>query len=228
MRICWIIGITSTWIGGRRGGGRSSGGGGGSWGRFEIQNRGEDLSGTRSNETSGGDNETREPIRALRLRRRSWSVVWGSGSGGGGSAGSDHFAARLRSEDGSHVGVVGAEHDTRSSFAAAFCFHHFSQFYLLRLFCLWTPSKPHFPETDAEFDCCSGYLRFIAFFLSVLTKNKKGLSVCVPGKSLRFFFWLKSLRYYSLQCFHYLFFWQVFSLFNVFITFLLRLKFFNI
>lgn len=220
MRICWIIGITSTWIGGRRGGGRSSGGGGGSWGRFEIQNRGEDLSGTRSNETSGGDNETREPIRALRLRRRSWSVVWGSGSGGGGSAGSDHFAARLRSEDGSHVGVVGAEHDTRSSFAAAFCFHHFSQFYLLRLFCLWTPSKPHFPETDAEFDCCSGYLRFIAFFLSVLTKNKKGLSVCVPGKSLRFFFLteISSLLFFTMfsllvfltgvftfQCFHYFF-----------------------
>ena len=68
----------------------------------EIQNRGEDFSGARSNETRGRDNETREPIRARRLRRRSGSVVGGVAPRGGAPARSDDFAAGSRSGNGSH------------------------------------------------------------------------------------------------------------------------------
>jgi len=85
--------------------GRRSSGRWRSRGRFKIQNRSQNLSGTRSNETSRRDNETWKPIRAFRLRLNLWwsgSGVRGAVSGDGGTAESDHFASRLRSGNGSH------------------------------------------------------------------------------------------------------------------------------
>ena len=104
MRIHWIEIITSIGIVSGRGMRRRS------RGRIrrriiEIQNRGEDFSGARSNETRGRDNETRDPIRARRLRRRRrrrGAVVGGATPCGCAPARADNFAGGSRSGNGSH------------------------------------------------------------------------------------------------------------------------------
>lgn len=112
--------ITSVGISIRRRRGRKSSRWGRTRWRFKIQNRGQNLPGTRSNETSRRDNETRKPIRALRLRlrlRRWWngSGVRSAVSRGGGTAETNHFASRLRSGNGSHDDRNEAKHTREST-----------------------------------------------------------------------------------------------------------------
>jgi len=69
---------------------------------LEIQNRGEDFPGARSNETRGRQYETRDPIRAPRLGLGGGTVVGSAAPRGGAPSRPENFAAGSRSGNGSH------------------------------------------------------------------------------------------------------------------------------